>query len=132
MKFKEVEREILKQILLRCKSKIDGEQRAGDHRICNSCWRFSRNCNSCNCRLSSKTSRALGRNSKWNEFTIKNVKGQATVEFALIAFVLIVIVVGLGALLRQMNLGVLLDHAIVASSHTITHSIGGVLDALVY
>lgn len=121
----------LYEILLRRGGEIKVKLRAGHNRVCNSRWRFGRDCHSCHHAVSPETSRIVGRNCKRHEFALSN-RGQATVEFALVVFALLCVVLGLGAILSKADLGVFIDHAITASSHNITNSISGVLDVLQY
>ena len=120
---------------------------AGYDRICNPCWSFGSHSNSCNCRVSSKTSGVMGRNNKrygislgkrilfeFAKFKEKayEEKAQSNVEFAIVAVVIVLIVVGLAAILGKLTDGTFLKHAIVAASHNITDSVSGVVDAFCY
>ena len=53
-------------------------------------------------------------------------------EFAIVAVVIVLIVVGLAAILGKLTDGTFLKHAIVAASHNITDSVSGVVDAFCY
>ena len=58
--------------------------------------------------------------------------GQSTVEFALVTFALLCLVVGVGALWRLAGDGVLADHAVQAASHHVEGSLGAVADVFSY
>ena len=55
-----------------------------------------------------------------------------SVEFAIVAVVIVLIVVGVAAILGKLTDGTFLTHAIVAASHNITDSVSGVVDAFCY
>ena len=57
---------------------------------------------------------------------------QSSVEFALIFSVLILVIVGIGAIANRLGLGVFLDHAIKAASHNIIESFSGLCDSFCY
>ena len=120
---------------------------AGYDRICNPCWRFGCHSNSCNCCVSPETSGVVGCNNKWDGISLgKRIlfefarfkekayeeKAQSNVEFAIVAVVIVLIVVGLAAILGKLTDGTFLKHAIVAASHNITDSVSGVVDAFCY
>lgn len=60
-------------------------------------------------------------------------RGQATVEYAVVAGALVAVVVGLGALWRLAESGALVDHAVLSASHHIhMATLGGGADVLLY
>lgn len=60
-------------------------------------------------------------------------RGQATVEYALVVFALLAIVVACGALWRAFDEGLFVTHAAAGASHHIGHgSPGGAADVLLY
>lgn len=60
--------------------------------------------------------------------------GQGTVEYAVVAVVLVAIVVGLWALFSVLDGGMFLDHAVGSASHSISarNSIGALGDIVLY
>lgn len=60
--------------------------------------------------------------------------GQGTVEYAVVAVVLVAIVGGLWALFTVLDAGMFLDHAIGSASHSISarNSIGALGDIVLY
>ena len=122
-------------------------ERAGHNGVCNSSGSFGGDCNPGNCCVSSEAAGVVGRDNKWHGITLdKRVffeftkledktfeqKAQSSVEFAIVAVVLVLIVVGLAAILGKLTDGTFLSHAIVAASHNITDSVSGVVDAFCY
>lgn len=63
---------------------------------------------------------------------LKCEKGQSTVEFAIVTFAIICIILALGSLFRELELGVFLEHAISSASHNIVNSINGITDSFCY
>ena len=117
-------------------AKTDGLQSARHNRIRYFGWRSSCNCDSCNRHLQTKVARALGRDSKRHEFAlarkIGSRTGQSTVEFAIVAVVILIIILGVAALMHKLDAGVFVDHAVTSSSHNITNLSGGPADVFVY
>jgi uncharacterized membrane protein len=60
---------------------------------------------------------------------VKNNAGQATTEFAIVMFVLLIILVALSVLSDKVQIGVFIEHAISAASHNVVDSVSGVADA---
>ena len=60
---------------------------------------------------------------------VKNNAGQATTEFAVVMFVLLIILVALSVLSDKVQTGVFIEHAISAASHNVVDSVSGVADA---
>ena len=60
--------------------------------------------------------------------------GQSTLEYALIALVILVVVVGLWALFSKLSDGTFVDHASAFSSHSATrpNAVGFTSDVLMY
>ena len=58
--------------------------------------------------------------------------GQSTVEYAVILGAFMAVVVGLGALLRVMDDGTFVEHALSAASHHLRASAAGVVDVFAY
>ncbi len=58
--------------------------------------------------------------------------GQATLEFALILFAFLSLLVGLGALADFARSGALVEHAGATASHTLGSDAGAVADVLAY
>ena len=58
--------------------------------------------------------------------------GQSTVEYAVILGAFMAVVVGLGALLRAVDAGTFVDHALSAASHHLQLSAAGVIDVFAY
>ena len=125
-------------------SEANLHQRTGDNGIRYSCRCTCRYCNTRNSCLQAKTSRALGRDIKRNEAALNQFissfeywsvlkfvdsKGQSSVEFAVVAIVLVVVVVGVGAILSRLTDGTFLLHAIMAATNNITTSVSGAIDA---
>ena len=117
-------------------AKTDGLQSARYNRIRYFGWRSSRNCYSCNRSVQAKTARALERDSRRHEIAlarkVANRSGQSTVEFAIVAVVVLILILGISALMHKLDAGVFVDHAITSSSHNITNSSGGPADVFVY
>lgn len=123
---------------------IDVQKSTRDNRICNFGWCFGSDRNFSNSNFSSKVARVVGRNHKWDELTLENKersdvlkkvaskKAQSTVEFAIIFLVLVGIVVALSAIFKKMDVGMFLDHAILAASHNVEQAIGGWCDVFVF
>lgn len=120
------------------------QKRAGDHRVCNSCRSVGCDCNFGNSGVQAEAPRTLGCNLGWNELALrkrtvfdlvaferkfKSQKGQSVVEFAIVAFVVLSVIVALIVLFNKLNDGTFLAHAMTSSSHNVTHSIAGVIDA---
>ena len=128
-------------------SETEMQEWAGHNGVCNSCGSFGGDCNPGNCCVSPEIAGVVGRDNKWHGITLdKRVffefskleektceqKAQSSVEFAIVAVVLVLIVVGLAAILGKLTDGTFLSHAIVAASHNITNSVSGVVDAFCY
>ena len=128
-------------------SEVEVQKRAGNNGVCNSGGSFGCNCNSCNCCVQTKTAGVVGRDNKWHGITldkrvffefapyeekVSSNKAQSSVEFAIVAVVIVLIVVGVAAILGKLTDGTFLTHAIVAASHNITDSVSGVVDAFCY
>ena len=128
-------------------NKTHMQERAGDNRICNSCWSSCCHSNFGDCCFQAKTPRALGCNNERNGIPIRvdrklaylrhAVKltlkgGQSTVEFAIVAIVLILIVIGLAAVLGRLTDGTFINHAIMAATNNITSSVSGAIDAFCF
>ena len=63
----------------------------------------------------------------------RNKKGQATVEFAVVLFAFLAIVLGLGALSNFMQSGAIVEHAVAGASHAVGGSdTGAWADVLAY
>lgn len=135
-------------------------KRARHDRVCNSCRRPGCYSDSCNCGVQGKNTGPLERNFKWHQRAlrkhkvcnfgasctvrsneredrslrkkIKSQSGQSTVGFAIVAAILIVIVVAFIAILHRLDNGTFLEHAQTASSHNITSSVSGAIDAFSY
>ena len=64
---------------------------------------------------------------------IKNEKGQATVEFAIVTAGFLAIVLGLGSFWHSFDSGVFVEHALAAASHHINlAAIGAAADIFLY
>ncbi|MDO4842724.1 MAG: hypothetical protein Q3982_08635 [Phoenicibacter congonensis] len=63
---------------------------------------------------------------------LESQAGQSTVEFAIVAAILIVVVVAFIAIFHRLDDGTFLQHAQTASSHNITSSVSGAIDAFSY
>lgn len=63
---------------------------------------------------------------------LRETRGQATVEFALVVAALMVVVVACGSLWRLVESGVFVEHALSAASHHIGGAIGAVADVFSY
>ena len=63
---------------------------------------------------------------------LANQSGQSTVEFALLMFAFLGMLLGLGVLWQALHDGVLLHRATQAASHTMTNLFDGALDVLLY
>ena len=120
---------------------------AGHNGVCHSGGGVGCYSNSCHCCVSSEASGVMGCDNKWHGITLDkrvffefapfkeklaDAKAQSSVEFAIVAVVIILIVVGLAAILGKLTDGTFLSHAIVAASHNITNSVSGVVDAFCY
>lgn len=128
-------------------NKADLQKWSGHDRICNSRWCSRCNCDSCYSRFQAETSRALGRNFQWDAVALKRVSklecfkcafklrqksGQSSVEFAIVAVVLILIVVGIGAVLGKLTDSTFLNHTIAAATNNISSSVSGAIDAFCF
>ena len=60
---------------------------------------------------------------------LKNRSGQSTVEFAIIALVLMIIIAALSFFSEKVEAGIFMNHAISAASHNVVDSISGLADA---
>lgn len=63
---------------------------------------------------------------------LSSKSGQSTVEFALIVFAIVCVVIALGVLLHNVEAGMFLEHAISAASHSIVNSVSGITDSFCY
>ncbi|MDR1015852.1 MAG: hypothetical protein LBL67_00035 [Coriobacteriales bacterium] len=64
---------------------------------------------------------------------LREQSGQATLEFLLVALLLVAVVVGLGALAAKLRAGVFSQHAAESASHALTsNTAGSVGDVLLY
>ena len=128
-------------------SEVEMQEWAGHDGVCNFSGSFGCYSNSGNCCVSSEAAGVVGCDNKWHGITLdKRVffefaplkgkladsKAQSSVEFAIVAVVIVLIVVGLAAILGKLTDGTFLSHAIVAASHNITDSVSGVIDAFCY
>ena len=144
--FREVDEE-LASIACTNSSEAEVQERAGNNGVCNFGWGSGCDCNSCNCGFQAETAGAVGCDNKWHGITLDKrvffefakfeekaveVKAQSSVEFAIVAVVVVLVVVGLAAILGKLTDGTFLGHAIVAASHNITNSVSGVIDAFCY
>ena len=59
-------------------------------------------------------------------------RGQATVEYALILAAFLTVVVGLGLLLRALDGGLFVEHALASASHHVQASMGWMTDVFSY
>lgn len=77
-------------------------------------------------RLSAKPSQATERDA--------GDAGQGTVEYAVVALVLVAIIAGLWALFSVLDAGMFLDHAVGSASHSISarNSVGALGDIVLY
>lgn len=64
--------------------------------------------------------------------TLRQQRGQATVEYAVILGAFLAVVIALGALWRAMDGGTFIDHALSAASHHLLLSASGVIDVFLY
>lgn len=129
-------------------SSEDGLQKsAGDNRVCDSGRGPRCYCDSGDCGVQAEAPRAVGRDNKWNAITLgKRVlfefakfedkactaRAQSSVEFAIVAVVIVMIVVGISALLGKLTDGTFLAHTIAAASNNVSSSVSGVIDAFCY
>ena len=123
------------------------QKRTGDNGVCDSGRSPRCNCDSGDSSVQAEASRAVGRDNKWNAITLGKrvlfefakfedktcaVRAQSSVEFAIVALVVVLIVVGISALLGKLTDGTFLAHAIVAASHNVSSSVSGVIDAFAF
>ena len=125
-------------------SEVNLHQRTGDNGIRNSRGRARRHCNTRHCDFQAETSGALDCHIRRNaetlrqfaysygcggSFKLAELKGQSSVEFAVVAIVLVAVVVGVGAILSGLTDGTFLMHAIMAATNNISTSVSGAIDA---
>lgn len=63
---------------------------------------------------------------------VRDERGQATVEYAVILAAFAAVLAALGALWRAMDGGVFVEHALAAASHHVLLSAAGVVDVFLY
>ena len=131
------------KFILRFKSKGCRQKSARDNRICDFSWSFGSNSNFSYRNIQTKIARALGLDRKWNELSLKRTlgalgskimssKAQSSVEFAIVAIVILIIALGVGSIANRLNDGTFVDHAIASASHNIENSFGGLIDVFAY
>lgn len=108
------------------------QERPRNNRVCDLGRSSCCDCNYCDHCLQAKITRALEFDSDGYQQFIKNVKGQSTVEYAVIVSALIGIVLALGMVGSAIKGGLFTEHALSAASHCVTSSISGIIDALCY
>lgn len=64
--------------------------------------------------------------------SMRDERGQATVEYAVILGAFLAVVIALGTLWRAMDDGTFLEHALSAASHHLQLSAAGVIDVFLY
>jgi uncharacterized protein (UPF0333 family) len=60
-----------------------------------------------------------------------NSNGQATIEFALVGIILLVIIIALFLLATKMRDGIFVEHAIESASHAFTKNSGGAISDII-
>ncbi len=67
-----------------------------------------------------------------NKQLIASVRGQSSVEYAVVLGAILCIVVVLGALSSVVSDGVFIQHSIAAASHNVQGSVGGAIDVFCF
>lgn len=68
----------------------------------------------------------------WGAKRLRGVHAQSTVEYAVVVAALLCIVIGLGALFRVLESGLIVEHAVTAASHAVFTIVGGAADVFSY
>lgn len=63
---------------------------------------------------------------------VADERGQATVEYALLLAAFLTVIVGLGLLMRALDSGLFVEHALASASHHVQASMGWMTDVFSY
>ncbi len=114
-------------------------KRTRHNRVRNFGWGHSCDCDSCNHCIQAEVRRTLECNIKRYHKSLRERNseivrdlccefGQSTVEYAAVFAALLCVLIGLGALMSELNDGVFIEHAISSASHCVEQTISGAAD----
>lgn len=109
---------------------IEVYERSGYNGVRHFGWCFSRNCHRGHHRFQAEASRVVDRHFRWNQQLV-GASGQSSVEFALVAAGLLVVILAFGLLFQKLESGLFVQHALASASHHL-RSLGSIADIFAY
>ena len=120
------------------KDEVELRKRPGYDRVRRACGRFGGDSHRGHRLVSPQAARALDCHRRWDQLPLGSRfglhdAGQATVEYAVVLFGMMAVVVGLSVLARFLESGSLIDHALMSASHHVSGvSAGSIVDVFLY
>lgn len=106
--------------------------RTGDNRICDPGGSSGSDRHPGHNDISPEARGAVGSNIERHKQLVDDIRGQSSVEFAIVLGAIMCIVVALGALASAIYDGMFVEHAVMAASHNVEGSVGGTIDVFCY